>query len=70
MANGLDEDAARSPMPHGVRALDGQHGIRLLAGIECDIRPDGTMDLAMTVWPLSTSSSPPCIPRSTRIGSR
>jgi DNA polymerase (family 10) len=29
-----------------IRALDGQHGIRLLAGSECDIRPDGTMDLA------------------------
>ena len=45
MANGLDETRA---MAHAarVRALDGQHAVRLLAGIECDIRPDGTMDLA------------------------
>ena len=28
-----------------IRALDGQEGVRLLAGIECDIRPDGTLDL-------------------------
>jgi DNA polymerase (family 10) len=26
--------------------VDGTHGVRLLAGIECDIRPDGTMDLS------------------------
>src|SRR5262249_28299992 len=29
-----------------VRALDGDGGIRLLAGIECDIRADGSLDLA------------------------
>jgi DNA polymerase (family X) len=45
MANGLDEVRALAHAAR-VRALDGQHGIRLLAGIECDIRPDGTMDLA------------------------
>jgi DNA polymerase (family 10) len=46
MANGMDE---RRTLEHAarVRALDGQiGGIRLLAGIECDIRPDGTLDLA------------------------
>ena len=45
MANGLDEARALAHAAR-VRALDGQHGVRLLAGIECDIRPDGTMDLA------------------------
>ena len=45
MANGLDETRALAHAAR-VRALDGQHGVRLLAGIECDIRPDGTMDLA------------------------
>jgi DNA polymerase (family X) len=45
MANGLDETRALAHAAR-VRALDGQQGIRLLAGIECDIRPDGTMDLA------------------------
>jgi DNA polymerase (family 10) len=46
MANGLDE---RRAMEHAarVRELDAQiGGIRVLAGIECDIRPDGTLDLA------------------------
>jgi len=46
MANGLDEAAA---LEHArkIRALNGQiDGITLLAGIECDIRPDGAMDLA------------------------
>jgi DNA polymerase (family 10) len=46
MANGLDE---RRALEHAarIRALDGQTGgVRLLAGIECDIRPDGTLDLA------------------------
>jgi DNA polymerase (family 10) len=46
MANGLDEAAA---LDHArkIRALNDQiEGITLLAGIECDIRPDGTMDLA------------------------
>src|SRR5437660_6092 len=46
MANGLDE---RRALEHAarVRALDGQiGGVRLLAGIECDIKPDGSLDLA------------------------
>ena len=46
MANGLDE---RRALAHAarIRALDGQvDGIRLLAGIECDIKPDGSLDLA------------------------
>src|SRR5690606_17278070 len=44
--NGLDE---RRALEHAarIRALGGElDGITLLAGIECDIRPDGTMDLA------------------------
>jgi DNA polymerase (family 10) len=45
MANGLDETRALAHAAK-IRALDGQNGVRLLAGIECDIRPDGTMDLA------------------------
>ena len=45
MANGLDETRALAHAAR-IRALDRQHGVRLLAGIECDIRPDGTMDLA------------------------
>jgi DNA polymerase (family X) len=46
MANGLDE---RRALDHAVaiRALDARGvGVRLLAGIECDIRPDGSLDLA------------------------
>ena len=45
MANGLDERRvmAQSAL---VRSLDQSYGVRLLAGIECDIRADGTMDLA------------------------
>ncbi len=46
MANGLDE---RRALAHAaaVRALNDElDGITLLAGIECDIRADGTMDLA------------------------
>ncbi len=46
MANGLDEHRA---LEHArrIRELNGRiEGITLLAGIECDIRPDGTMDLA------------------------
>jgi DNA polymerase (family 10) len=45
MANGLDETRALAHAAR-IRSHDAQHGIRLLAGIECDIRPDGTMDLA------------------------
>ena len=46
MANGLDE---RRALEHAarIRALNARlDGIRLLAGIECDIRSDGTLDLA------------------------
>jgi DNA polymerase (family 10) len=46
MSNGLDETRALEHA-RAVRALnDRLEGITLLAGIECDIRPDGTMDLA------------------------
>ncbi len=46
MANGLDE---RRALAHAdrIRAIDAEGaGVRLLAGIECDIRPDGSLDLA------------------------
>ena len=46
MANGLDE---RRALEHArrIRELDARlDGITVLAGIECDIRADGTMDLA------------------------
>ncbi|HYM26453.1 MAG TPA: PHP domain-containing protein, partial [Vicinamibacterales bacterium] len=46
MANGLDE---RRALAHAdrVRRLDADGaGVRLLAGIECDIHADGTLDLA------------------------
>ena len=45
MANGLDEARALAHAAR-VRTEDGQHGVRLLAGIECDILADGSMDLA------------------------
>jgi DNA polymerase (family 10) len=45
MANGLDESRALAHAA-AVRALDGHAGVRLLAGVECDIRADGTLDLA------------------------
>ncbi len=46
MANGLDEQRALEHA-RAIRAANGQvEGITLLAGIECDIRVDGTMDLA------------------------
>jgi DNA polymerase (family 10) len=46
MANGLDEGRALAHAAR-IRAIDAEGiGIRLLAGIECDIKPDGTMDLA------------------------
>jgi DNA polymerase (family 10) len=44
MANGLDEARALAHASR-IRQADRQYGVRLLAGIECDIRPDGTMDL-------------------------
>jgi DNA polymerase (family 10) len=46
MANGLDE---RRALEHAarIRAIDAEGiGVRLLAGIECDIKPDGSLDLA------------------------
>ena len=46
MANGLDEHRA---LEHArrIRAIgDRLEGFTLLAGIECDIRPDGTLDLS------------------------
>jgi DNA polymerase (family 10) len=46
MANGMDE---RRALEHAarIRAVDAtQPGVRLLAGVECDVRPDGTLDLA------------------------
>jgi len=47
MANGLDEARAVG-FARQVRELNarGELGIRVLAGIECDIRRDGSMDLA------------------------
>jgi len=46
MANGLDEARAAAHAAR-IRALDAEGiGIRLLAGIECDIKPDGALDLA------------------------
>jgi len=46
MANGLDE---RRALAHAarIRAVDAAGpGVRLLAGIECDVKPDGSLDLA------------------------
>jgi DNA polymerase (family 10) len=46
MANGLDEHRALAHAAR-IRAIDAEGaGVRLLAGIECDIRPDGSLDLA------------------------
>jgi DNA polymerase (family 10) len=48
MANGLDEHRALEHARH-VRSLNGREdldGMTLLAGIECDILPDGRLDLA------------------------
>jgi DNA polymerase (family 10) len=45
MANGLDETRALAHAAR-VRSEDGAHGVRLLAGIECDILADGSLDLA------------------------
>ena len=46
MANGLDE-AGAIEHAKSIRALnDRVDGITVLAGIECDIKPDGSMDLA------------------------
>jgi DNA polymerase (family 10) len=46
MANGLDEHRALEHAAR-IRALNGRfEGLTLLAGIECDILPDGRLDLA------------------------
>ena len=46
MTNGLDEPRALAHAAR-IRAVDAAGaGVRLLAGVECDIRPDGTLDLA------------------------
>jgi DNA polymerase (family X) len=45
MANGLDERRVLDQAAR-IRAVDGAAGVRLLAGIECDIRLDGSLDLA------------------------
>jgi DNA polymerase (family 10) len=46
MANGLDEYRAVEHARRIRQISDRLDGITLLAGIECDIRPDGSMDLA------------------------
>ena len=48
MANGLDE-AGVLAQAREIRRLNGRsdlQGLTVLAGVECDIRPDGTLDLA------------------------
>jgi DNA polymerase (family 10) len=45
MANGLDEHRALAHAAR-IRQAGKTAGVRLLAGIECDIKPDGAMDLA------------------------
>jgi DNA polymerase (family 10) len=46
MANGLDESRALAHAAR-IRAIDREgHGVRVLAGVECDIKADGTLDLA------------------------
>ena len=58
---------ARSSTPRGsARSTTRLEGITVLAGIECDIRPDGTMDLADDCLASSTSSSPRSTRRSIR----
>ena len=46
MAKGLDEERALAHAAAIRRANERIEGITLFAGIECDIRPDGSMDLA------------------------
>jgi DNA polymerase (family X) len=46
MAGGLDEKAALAHAARVREISERLDGFRLLAGIECDIRPDGTLDLA------------------------
>jgi DNA polymerase (family 10) len=45
MANGLNETRALAHAAR-IREVDGRFGVRLLAGIECDILSDGRLDLA------------------------
>ena len=46
MANGLDEPRALAHAAR-IRAIDAERaGVRLLAGVECDIKADGSLDLA------------------------
>ncbi len=45
MANGLDEERVVR-FAAGVRGINGELGIRVYSGIECDILRDGAMDLA------------------------
>jgi DNA polymerase (family 10) len=46
MANGLDEHRTLTHAAR-IRAIDADGiGIRVLAGIECDVKPDGSLDLA------------------------
>jgi len=45
MANGLDETRALAHAAR-IRSEDHTHGVRLLAGVECDILADGSLDLA------------------------
>ena len=53
-----------------VRGLDGHAGVRLLAGIECDIRPTAPSTWTTSAWPPSTSSSSRSIRRSPWIARR
>jgi len=46
MANGLDEHRTLAHARHIREVSERLDGITLLAGIECDIRPDGSMDLS------------------------
>jgi DNA polymerase (family 10) len=46
MANGLDEREALAHAQHVRDVSERIDGIRLLTGIECDIKADGTLDLA------------------------
>jgi DNA polymerase (family 10) len=46
MANGLDEPRALAHAAEIRRVGEQFEGVRALAGIECDILPDGTLDLA------------------------
>ena len=67
MANGLDEARRAGPRrARSARSTQRLDGITVLAGIECDIRPDGTMDLADDCLAQLDIVSPRCIRHSTR----